>query len=98
VISTDIVIVGGGIQGLVLLEELTLQGYGCLLVTNSNLGSGQTPHSHGLPNSGTRVLTGKVRERLKRALSFARARAIQSVYGTDQWTACQAEQRVALGQ
>jgi len=55
VISADVVIVGGGIQGLVLLDELTRQGYGCLLVTKSDLGTGQTLHSHGLPNSGTGV-------------------------------------------
>jgi len=41
-ISADVVIGGGGVEGLVLLDEPTHQGYGCVLVTNSDLGSGQT--------------------------------------------------------
>ncbi len=85
-ISADVVIVGGGIQGLVLPDELTRQGYDCLLVTKSDLGTGQTLHSHGLLNSGTGVLTGQLREPVEQALSFARDRGLD-LYCTDQWYA-----------
>ncbi len=64
-IPIDVLIIGGGIQGLVLLRQLTEHGYDCVLVTNSDLGSGQTLHSHGLLNSGTGLLTGQLREPLR---------------------------------
>ena len=62
----DVVVVGGGIQGLVLLRELTAAGYGCVLVPGGELGRGQTLHSHGLLNSGTGLLTGALHEELHR--------------------------------
>ena len=64
--SVDVVIVGGGIQGLVLLRELTAGGYGCVLVTAGDLGHGQTLHSHGLLNSGTGLLSGALHDELHR--------------------------------
>lgn len=48
----DVLLVGGGIQGLVLLETLTNQGYTTGLVTNAPLGHGQSLHTHGLLESG----------------------------------------------
>jgi glycine/D-amino acid oxidase-like deaminating enzyme len=48
----DVVIVGGGIQGLLALSELVEKGYSCALVSDSDLGSGQTLHSHGYLNTG----------------------------------------------
>jgi glycine/D-amino acid oxidase-like deaminating enzyme len=48
----DVVIVGGGIQGLVALNALVEKGYSCALVSDSDLGSGQTLHSHGYLNTG----------------------------------------------
>lgn len=60
-VSVDVVVVGGGIQGLVLLRELVAVGFGCVLVTDGDLGAGQTLHSHGLVNSGTGLLTGELR-------------------------------------
>ncbi len=46
------VIVGGGIQGLVALNALVDEGYSCALVSDGDLGSGQTIHSHGYLNTG----------------------------------------------
>jgi hypothetical protein len=83
---TDVLIIGGGIQGLVLLDELTRRNYACVLVTNSDLGAGQTLHSHGLLNSGTALLTGQLRDALRMGLSFAMHRGLQ-LYGDDQWYA-----------
>jgi glycine/D-amino acid oxidase-like deaminating enzyme len=51
-IQVDALIVGGGLQGLLLLDELTSRGRSCVLVTDSDLGHGQTLHSHGLLNTG----------------------------------------------
>jgi FAD dependent oxidoreductase len=48
----DVVIIGGGIQGLVALDALAAKGYSCALVTDGDLGSGQTLHSHGYLNTG----------------------------------------------
>ena len=48
----DVVIIGGGIQGLVALNELVEEGYSCALVSDGDLGSGQTLHSHGYLNTG----------------------------------------------
>jgi glycine/D-amino acid oxidase-like deaminating enzyme len=64
VVAVDVAVVGGGIQGLVLLRELTAAGYGCVGITNGDLGSGQTLHSHGLLNSGTGLVTGGLHEEL----------------------------------
>jgi len=47
-----VVIVGGGIQGLVALNALVEKGYSCALVSDGDLGSGQTIHSHGYLNTG----------------------------------------------
>ena len=82
----DVLIIGGGIQGLVLLDDLTRQGYACVLVTAADLGSGQTLHSHGLLNSGTALLTGQLQDPLRAALAFARQRGLQ-LYGEDSWYA-----------
>ncbi|TME00996.1 MAG: FAD-dependent oxidoreductase [Chloroflexi bacterium] len=48
----DVVIIGGGIQGLVALDALVEKGYSCALVSDGDLGSGQTLHSHGYLNTG----------------------------------------------
>jgi glycine/D-amino acid oxidase-like deaminating enzyme len=52
VIRIDVLIVGGGLQGLLLLDEFAMSGRSCVLVTHSELGQGQTLHSHGLLNTG----------------------------------------------
>lgn len=48
----DVVIIGGGIQGLVAINALIDKGYSCALVSDGDLGSGQTLHSHGYLNTG----------------------------------------------
>jgi glycine/D-amino acid oxidase-like deaminating enzyme len=48
----DVVVVGGGIQGLVALNALIEKGYSCALVSDGDLGAGQTLHSHGYLNTG----------------------------------------------
>jgi hypothetical protein len=48
----DVVVIGGGIQGLLALDALVEKGYSCALVSDGDLGSGQTIHSHGYLNTG----------------------------------------------
>lgn len=48
----DVVVIGGGVQGLVALNALVEKGYSCALVSDGDLGSGQTLHSHGYLNTG----------------------------------------------
>lgn len=80
-LSVDILIIGGGVQGLVLLRHLTQHGYACVLVTNGDLGSGQTLHSHGFFNSGYPFLRHELRDALKQTvLPAVRERRLQ-LYG-----------------
>ena len=64
-LEIDALVIGGGIQGLVALRELTSAGHSCALVTNSDLGAGQTLHSHGLLNSGFGLMTAQLRQTLE---------------------------------
>ena len=50
--STDIVIFGGGIAGLWLLNRLRSQGYQAILLETNQLGSGQTLASQGIIHGG----------------------------------------------
>jgi glycine/D-amino acid oxidase-like deaminating enzyme len=50
--EVDVVVIGGGIQGLLVLDALIERRYSCALVTNGDLGAGQTLHSHGFLNTG----------------------------------------------
>ena len=50
--TVDVVVIGGGVQGLVILDTLSTAGYSCALVTEGDLGAGQTLHSHGFLNTG----------------------------------------------
>ena len=52
----DVVVIGGGIQGLLALDALVDKGYACALVSDGDLGSGQTLHSHGFLNAGFGML------------------------------------------
>ncbi|MGH9135700.1 MAG: FAD-dependent oxidoreductase [Acidimicrobiales bacterium] len=63
-VTADVVIIGGGIQGLVLQRELAAAGYACVLVTNAPIGAGQTLHSHGSLDSGTGLVTGALSQTL----------------------------------
>ncbi|MDP9442673.1 MAG: FAD-dependent oxidoreductase [Actinomycetota bacterium] len=79
-VNVDVLIVGGGIQGLVVLRELTEAGYAAALVTAGELGVGQTLHSHGLLNSGTGLLTGTLREQTEATVAYLRRLGVP-VYG-----------------
>jgi glycine/D-amino acid oxidase-like deaminating enzyme len=48
----DVVVVGGGVQGLLILDTLIDAGYSCALVNEGDVGAGQTLHSHGFLNTG----------------------------------------------
>lgn len=50
--TVDVVIIGGGVQGLLVLHTLIDAGYSCALVTEGDVGGGQTLHSHGFLNTG----------------------------------------------
>lgn len=50
--AVDVVLIGGGVQGLVMLDTLIAADYSCALVTEGDLGAGQTLHSHGFLNTG----------------------------------------------
>jgi hypothetical protein len=79
----DVVIIGGGIQGLVALDALVDRGYACALVTDGDLGSGQSLHSHGFLFTGF----GMFGDHLQRASAdivqpYLRARGIEP---TGEW-------------
>lgn len=48
----DVLIIGGGIQGMWLLKDLAHLNYSAFLVTNRAIGVGQTLHSHGYIHAG----------------------------------------------
>ena len=50
--AVDVAVIGGGVQGLLILDSLIAAGYSCVLVTEGDLGTGQTLHSHGFLNTG----------------------------------------------
>ncbi|EQM68929.1 FAD-dependent oxidoreductase [Pseudomonas tohonis] len=54
VLSTDVLIVGGGVAGLWLAARLRSQGYSTLLVENASLGGGQSVKSQGIIHGGAK--------------------------------------------
>jgi glycine/D-amino acid oxidase-like deaminating enzyme len=54
--EVDVVIIGAGVQGLVILDTLSQACYACALVTEAEVGAGQTLHSHGFLNTGFGML------------------------------------------
>jgi glycine/D-amino acid oxidase-like deaminating enzyme len=50
--AADVVVIGGGVQGLIILDKLIEAGYSSALVTEGDVGAGQTLHSHGYLNTG----------------------------------------------
>ena len=76
--STDIVIFGGGIAGLWLLNRLRNQGYHAILLETDKLGSGQTLASQGIIHGG-----------LKYALNGALSGAANIISGMPaRWRSC----------
>ncbi|OGT30948.1 MAG: hypothetical protein A3E87_08185 [Gammaproteobacteria bacterium RIFCSPHIGHO2_12_FULL_35_23] len=77
-VQCDVVVIGGGIAGLWLINCLKQQGYIAYLCEKNALGSGQTLRSQGILHGGTKyALTGKL---TKAALGVANMPAI--------WQAC----------
>jgi glycine/D-amino acid oxidase-like deaminating enzyme len=58
----DVLVVGGGVQGLSLLAELTDRGYAVGVVTDAPVGTGQSLHWHGVLTSGYTDPDARVRE------------------------------------
>jgi glycine/D-amino acid oxidase-like deaminating enzyme len=50
--AVDVVVIGGGVQGLVILDTLIGARYSCALVPEGDIGARQTLHSHGFLNTG----------------------------------------------
>lgn len=83
--SIDALVIGGGVQGLAILNRLKQQGYSAALVTNAPLGAGQTLHSHGILNSGYPYPRRDLRASLERDwLPFAERSGLE-VYGNDEF-------------
>lgn len=59
-LNTDIVILGGGIAGLWLLNRLRQQGFDVILIESSALGGGQTIASQGIIHGGLKYALGGV--------------------------------------
>ena len=53
-LTTDVLIVGGGIAGLWLNARLRQQGYNTLLIEQQSLGGAQTVKSQGIIHGGTK--------------------------------------------
>jgi glycine/D-amino acid oxidase-like deaminating enzyme len=51
-IDVDVVVIGGGLQGLLVLDVLAQSGRSCVLISPTDVGGGQTLHSHGVLNAG----------------------------------------------
>lgn len=84
-IRVDVLIVGGSLQGLLLLDRLTAAGHSCLLVTAAEIGAGQTLHSHGILNAGFGMAgPGPVELLQKVAIPDLRRRGVRT-YG--EWSA-----------
>ncbi len=54
IVTTDVVIIGGGVAGLWLNQRLRHQGFSTLLFERGNLGAAQTLHSQGIIHGGTK--------------------------------------------
>src|SRR5882762_9084544 len=60
-VKTDIVIIGGGIAGLWLLNRLRQLGYSAILLESNTLGGGQTHKAQGIIHGGMKyALQGEV--------------------------------------
>lgn len=82
-IEVDALVIGGGAQGLTVLNELTERDFSAVVVTNDDLGCGQTLHSHGVLNTGYAAPNPTIRESLRHDwLPFAKERGLDT-YGAD---------------
>jgi glycerol-3-phosphate dehydrogenase len=82
VIRIDLLIVGGGISGLWILNRAIKAGYSALLIEKGELGGGQSVHSQGIIHGGT-----------KYALDGSFTRAATAIAGMpERWRQCLAGQ------
>lgn len=51
-VPIDVVVVGAGLQGLLVLDRVVGAGLSCVIVSETAPGGGQTLHSHGVLNTG----------------------------------------------
>lgn len=58
IVTTDVVIIGGGVAGLWLNHRLRKLGYSALLLEKDTLGGGQTVRSQGIIHGGTKYALG----------------------------------------
>ena len=72
--STDIVIFGGGVAGLWLLNRLRQAGYNALLLESETLGGGQTLASQGIIHGGLKYALGGVLTGASQAIAEMPAR------------------------
>ncbi|HEX9036989.1 MAG TPA: FAD-dependent oxidoreductase [Ktedonobacterales bacterium] len=80
--SVDVVVIGGGAQGLLILDTLIAAGYSCALVTEGDLGAGQTLHSHGFLNTGFGLGSRELPEAAAQIVHpFLRARGVSLMGG-----------------
>jgi glycerol-3-phosphate dehydrogenase len=55
-ISTQVLIIGGGVTGSGLARDLALRGVRCLLVEKQDVNAGASGGNHGLLHSGARYI------------------------------------------
>ena len=70
VCGVDVLVVGGGIQGLLVLRRLLAAGYAAVLVDRGPLGGQQTCHSHVYIHQGHVYNNARFVERLRRVAPF----------------------------
>ncbi|HEV8191650.1 MAG TPA: FAD-dependent oxidoreductase [Ktedonobacterales bacterium] len=81
--EVDVVVVGGGMQGLLILDTLIEAGYSCALVNEGDVGAGQTLHSHGFLNTGFGMSDELSEAAAALVLPYLRAHGVTL---TDNWT------------
>jgi len=81
----DVLVVGGGVQGLTLLDRLTERGYSAALVTNAPVGAGQSLHWHGVLATGYTNPNPAIRESVVEDWLPALDGLDVETYGTDDW-------------
>ena len=81
--KVDVVVVGGGVQGLLILDTLIEAGYSCALVNEGDVGTGQTLHSHGFLNTGFGMSDELPEAAAELVLPYLRARGVTL---TGNWT------------
>ncbi|MEX2468366.1 MAG: FAD-dependent oxidoreductase [Pseudohongiellaceae bacterium] len=79
--STDIVVFGGGVAGLWLLNKLHQQGYNAVLLETDALGSGQSLASQGIIHGGLKYSLGGVLSGAAQAIAPMPGRWRQSLRG-----------------